>query len=75
MKMVNSITPSACGLSTTPRKRSRISSPLPLVVALKTMLPVTAVTVITMKTRAITAGGSLVILGLRLAGASSSLGA
>ncbi len=50
------------------------SSPFPLVVKLKMMLPVTAVKVMMPNTRAITDGGRSSILALRLAGASSSRG-
>ena len=65
---------SSAGSCTAPFTRSRKSSPLPLVVKLKMMLPLTAVKVMMANTRAITAGGRSFILGLRLAGASSSRG-
>ena len=73
-KITNSMAASSAGSCTTPFTRSRSSSPLPLVVKLKMMLPLTALKVMMANTRAIKPGGRSFILGLRLAGASSSRG-
>ena len=72
--MTNSITASIVGSWAMALARMVSSSPFPLVVKLKTMLPVTAVKVMIANTRAITEGGRSSILALRLAGASSSRG-
>ncbi len=65
---------SSHGLAASSTTRAFKSSPLPLVVKLKTIEPDTAAQVMMKKTRAITLGGRSSTLVLRLAGASSSFG-